>query len=158
MLYPPAGQGVNLVALDNSIFGTDSHWYDGRAFPCFGIDLDCEGCKHGQVARWYGYLPSLWLPSKTKVLACISEGAFRECLKLQSLNGSLRGWQYRLERMGQGKTAPVRCVITGPRHGEPLPPSWDIRAALMTLWRVDSLPKSLQREPSADGPPPDRQA
>lgn len=155
MRYPGPGGQEDYVALGQLVYGLESHFVYGQSFPCLADDGECEGCDHGQIPRWYGYLPALWIPSRRKVLVCISEGAYRECKPFQELDGKLRGTHFRLQRMKGGKSAPVRLTVLGKVQPGSLPATFDVIATLTVLWRLNERPPGLRRValPAGDGPP-----
>ena len=134
LIYPHQSQPLHVVAVGERVHGFLTHWWDGKAIPCKGPGGECWHCKQGMQPRWNGYLNVVALPTLRRRILCITEGAYRHSKTLREHDGALRGKGLKLERMGIGKTAPVRVQVGSPGTEVTLPSDWDITACLCRIW------------------------
>jgi hypothetical protein len=136
LLYPREGVASDVVAVGNSIHGVLTHFANGQPVPHYRDPEQCDGCRRNQTPRWNGYLACIQVFDGRRRILVITEGAYRNCKELQQLDGRLRGYRIRLERMGRGRNAPVKATISAATAGIALPADWSVTDSLTVLWRI----------------------
>lgn len=137
LVYPTGHAPLDVLAVGQTVKGFLTHWSEGRAVPCLHQPVPCSFCSYGWQPRWYGYLACVLDRTFRRRVAVISEGAYRNCPGLVSRDGKLRGLAIRLQRMGEGKNAPIKAIIGEPIRKVELPEEWDLVGSLCRVWGLN---------------------
>lgn len=135
LIRTPEKGSVSGIVLDLSHTGAYTHYWKGRTIKCF--EHDCEACKAGREARWYGYV-SIFNP-KTNQIALYewTPPGLNAVDAYYTQHGQLRGGLIMGERIG--KRANSRISITMKESGydlAKLPPPVPVKEILLRLWEV----------------------
>lgn len=152
-----AGQERRSVILSARVLRCNCHFAENASKPCLNTP-GCPWCNERWPKREKGYLCGLNLFNGRLVLIELTTGAWESCPTLLNHSSPLRGSVIRLTRRGKANNSPV-CASLEPmpsrmKEGD-LPPAWDLRAALFTLWEVeDGKQLARQDEEEWDGSEP----
>lgn len=145
VIYPKVGAPLDLVILDERIYGVWVHWGcdEGETQPRTRICCREEGCTRcgKQKERWQGYAGVLQMssPCQLAIAQITAEAALCLLTHAQTFAG-IRGQRFIFERGGGRTNGPVRIKLSSlaaPRHPpEPIP----LEPTLRLIYGVRSLP------------------
>jgi len=135
---PKDGSVLYFWCLSTEIEGVNTHWWNGRSVPCIGRD---QGCVCGirtifVPTRWRGFLCA-WHDEWERVFIVeVTRQAVRDSRSVCDLAfEDLRGRRFALRRLGKNRNARVQVELcTAKRLDYELPPAFDLRDALATIW------------------------
>jgi len=135
---PTDGSVLYFWSLSTSVEGVYTHWVDGRSIPCCGRDLGCIcGTRNVFIpTRWRGFLAA-WHDEWERIF--IAELTRQSVVDSKSVCDlafeDLRGRKFALRRLGKQRNARVQIELcTTKRLDYELPPAFDLREALATIW------------------------
>lgn len=152
-----AGEERRAIILSERVLRCNCHFCENQSKPCLNTP-GCPWCQDRWPKREKGYLCGINLRTGRQVIIELTTGAWEGCPQLLKGEESLRGKVLSLTRRGSVRNSPVVARIDTnhrPILGKDLPPAFDLRAALFTLWEVvDGSQPSRSAEEVWDGSEP----
>ncbi len=153
----PTMKALRAIVTSSDLVGCATHYYGGRTVPC--ETKECEACLNGVPWRWHSYL-SAWDPAnKIHFLYESTARATEPFVQYRDAHGSLRGCDFRAQRMNARPNARV-YVETKPADLEKiiLPDAPDLIAVLSIIWNLP-IPSicstdSFRKVPQVQAAPP----
>jgi len=134
---PSSGELQGLI-LSNEIYGTWTHFFNGRTRP--HTEPCCEACDAGQNQRWQGYLAVLLTRARDLVLFEFTAPASAPLVEYQEHNRGLRGAVMRAYRNSPRPNARVTIRLErGDIDMYSPPPAPNIAEILSRIWSIDRL-------------------
>lgn len=137
---PPAGGRVEGWILSERPVSVKTHWYDEGEWACTAKIGRCLGCERVKNERWTAYLAAIVPARRVSVgILPITLNAAVHCRDLLLGGESLRGFHCLVRRVGTRRNGACYAEI-GPKRiaTDKIPPTFDLRAALVRLWGFPS--------------------
>jgi hypothetical protein len=155
ILSPRPGSSVTALIVCPALVSVLTHWIDSRTQPCTGPEARCEGCRRMLRQTWKGYLGG-WdcYRGRYALIELTRMAADHSRVQLDGDN-DLTGWWVRLARSGYKPNSAVEASFSlmpfssNARRPDPLPAPFDVRLALLRVWRL--LPAAPRPQPPAPG-------
>lgn len=148
LVRTPKDHKLEVLSVSRDLVGLFTHFWQKRTRPCTGPL--CEPCQAGAEKRWHAWLGG-WLPRINEL--CIFEMPAQAAMKLvkyREHHGTLRAARIFAYRPSMEPNGRVVLLVDRWNKSEcDLPPEFDIREALGTIWgvKLDGTPTRFELAP-----------
>ncbi len=146
--YIKEGVSEKIRFLSDQIYGIRTHYVGKKGYACKGED--CLPLHHKRGSTWKGYSPAMvWNPQLKLWFPCCFE--MSEGLELDLRHRLRRGqvWECYRDLPVEGKPQPQRAVYVVGKDSMDIPPAFDVRGIVRSLYHLEVLPPSI-KNPAAD--------
>lgn len=142
---PKAGcGGLGGVLLSPCFVVVNTHWVNSRTAPHLKDPQLCDGCRAGRAVRQKGYAAFLTMNHKIAILE-VTQEVLRGQPRLALPDMQLRGRRFSARRLGENRNSRVEFRLEPDGAGKRtnaalLPADIDVRAVLLRVWGMRTLP------------------